>query len=48
MAFQDYISTSQNTEKPDPSKIVLDDDAYALLEALHELTEKLAVVGRKL
>ena len=32
-----YISTSENTETPDATKIVLSDDAYAIGELLEKI-----------
>jgi hypothetical protein len=42
MNFEDkYISTAENAVKPDAKKIVLSNDAYAQIEILDVLIEKL-------
>lgn len=42
MKFEDkYISRTENALQPDPKKIELSDDAFALGEAIHELKEEL-------
>ena len=42
MSFKSrYISTSENKINPDPKKIILSDDAYAIVEQLEAIRARM-------